>query len=133
MRQNFKKINTKQKSSGLPKQPESALLTAALSKKASVFALFGGMGTYKPFVSPFVQSSLFWLYSPRYPVPFLMSNLSIQHLNPISSASQSCTLPIRTRARNYEGSPTPHQPDKPTSFSYLPASRISPQRAEDFR
>ena len=52
-----------------PKQ-ESALLAAALSKKASVFALFGGQGTnevyfdelqnlydiYKPFVAPFVQT-----------------------------------------------------------------------------
>ena len=53
----------------IPKQ-ESALLAAALSKKASIFALFGGQGTnevyfdelqnlydiYKPFVSPFVQT-----------------------------------------------------------------------------
>jgi len=54
----------------IPEQPESALLTAALSKKASVFALFGGQGTnevyfdelqnlhdiYTPFVAPFVQT-----------------------------------------------------------------------------
>ena len=54
----------------IPKQPESALLAAALSKKASVFALFGGQGTnevyfdelqslyeiYKPFVAPFIQA-----------------------------------------------------------------------------
>ena len=54
----------------IPKQPESALLTAAFSKKASVFALFGGQGTnevyfdelqnlyeiYRPFVASFVQS-----------------------------------------------------------------------------
>ena len=54
----------------IPKQPESALLAAALSKKASVFALFGGQGTnevyfdelqnlyelYTPFVAPFVQA-----------------------------------------------------------------------------
>ena len=53
----------------IPKQ-ESALFAAALSKKASVFALFGGQGTnevyfdelqnlydiYKPFVVPFVQT-----------------------------------------------------------------------------
>ena len=53
----------------IPKQ-ESALLTAVLSKKASIFALFGGQGTnevcfdelqylydiYKPFVDSFVQS-----------------------------------------------------------------------------
>ena len=53
----------------IPKQPGSALLTAALSNKASVFALFGGQGTnevyfdelqnlyeiYNPFVAPFVQ------------------------------------------------------------------------------
>ena len=54
----------------IPKQPESALLTAALSKKASIFALFGGQGTnevyfdelqslydtYTPFVAPFIQT-----------------------------------------------------------------------------
>jgi fatty acid synthase subunit alpha, fungi type len=54
----------------IPKQPESVLLTAALSNKASVFALFGGQGTnevyfdelqnlyeiYNPFVAPFVQT-----------------------------------------------------------------------------
>ena len=54
----------------IPKQPESVLLAAALSKKASIFALFGGQGTnevyfdelqnlydiYKPFVAPFVQA-----------------------------------------------------------------------------
>jgi hypothetical protein len=53
----------------IPKQ-ESALLTAVLSEKASIFALFGGLGTnevyfdelqnlydiYKPFVAPFVQT-----------------------------------------------------------------------------
>ena len=53
----------------IPKQ-ESALLAAVLSKKASIFALFGGQGTnevyfdelqnlydiYKPFVAPFVQT-----------------------------------------------------------------------------
>ena len=52
-----------------PKQ-ESALLAAALSEKASIFALFGGQGTnevyfdklqnlydiYKPFVAPFVRT-----------------------------------------------------------------------------
>ena len=54
----------------IPKQPGSALLAAALSKKASIFALFGGQGTnevyfdelqnlydiYTPFVAPFVQT-----------------------------------------------------------------------------
>ena len=54
----------------IPSQPESALLAAALSKKASIFALFGGQGTnevyfdelqnlydvYTPFVAPFVNS-----------------------------------------------------------------------------
>ena len=53
----------------IPKQ-ESALLATVLSKKASIFALFGGQGTnkvyfdelqnlydiYKPFVAPFVQT-----------------------------------------------------------------------------
>ena len=53
----------------IPKQ-ESALLAAALSKKASVFALFGGQGTnevyfdelqnlydiYKPFMAPFIRT-----------------------------------------------------------------------------
>ncbi|KAF9485144.1 fatty acid synthetase alpha subunit [Pholiota conissans] len=59
-----------QKVSSIPSQPESALLAAATSGKASVFALFGGQGTnevyfdelqslyniYKPFVAPFVQT-----------------------------------------------------------------------------
>jgi fatty acid synthase subunit beta len=54
----------------IPKQPGSALLAAASSKKASIFALFGGQGTnevyfdelqnlyeiYKPFVAPFIQT-----------------------------------------------------------------------------
>ena len=54
----------------IPEQPGSALLAAALSKKASIFALFGGQGTnevyfdelqnlydiYTPFVAPFVQT-----------------------------------------------------------------------------
>ena len=53
----------------IPKQ-ESALLAAALSKKASIFTLFGGQGTnevyfdklqnlyniYKPFVAPFIHT-----------------------------------------------------------------------------
>ncbi|KAF8199703.1 fatty acid synthase [Pholiota molesta] len=59
-----------QKVTSIPSQPESALLAAATSGKASVFALFGGQGTnevyfdelqnlyniYKPFVAPFVQT-----------------------------------------------------------------------------
>jgi hypothetical protein len=59
----------------IPKQPESALLAAALSKKASIYALFEGQGTngvyfdelqslhdtYIPFVVPFVQTA----FNPR--------------------------------------------------------------------
>ncbi|KAF8969171.1 fatty acid synthase [Flammula alnicola] len=59
-----------QKVSPIPSQPESALLSAAISGKASVFALFGGQGTnevyfdelqslydiYTPFVAPFLQT-----------------------------------------------------------------------------
>ena len=59
-----------QQASDIPSQPESALLTAASSGKASIYALFGGQGTnevyfdelqnlydiYKPFVAPFIQS-----------------------------------------------------------------------------
>jgi fatty acid synthase subunit alpha, fungi type len=62
-------LKTRGIEASIPKQ-ESALLAAALSKKASVFALFGGQGTnvvyfdelqnlydvYKPFMAPFVQS-----------------------------------------------------------------------------
>ena len=54
----------------IPRQPESALLTAAASGKASIFALFGGQGTnevyldelqgfydiYKPFVDSYLHS-----------------------------------------------------------------------------
>jgi fatty acid synthase subunit alpha len=52
----------------IPKQPESALLTTAFSKMASIFALFGGQGTvyfdelqnlydiHTPFVASFVQT-----------------------------------------------------------------------------
>ncbi len=59
-----------QQASDIPAQPESALLTAASSGKASIYALFGGQGTnevyfdelqnlydiYKPFVAPFIQT-----------------------------------------------------------------------------
>ena len=64
-------LKTRQVDASIPKQ-ESALqvLADALSKKSSVFALFGGQGTnevyfdelqnlydiYKPFVAPFVQT-----------------------------------------------------------------------------
>ena len=59
-----------QKVSNIPAQPESALLSASVAGKASIFALFGGQGTnevyfdelqnlydtYKPFVAPFVKT-----------------------------------------------------------------------------
>ncbi|EKM78079.1 hypothetical protein AGABI1DRAFT_61049 [Agaricus bisporus var. burnettii JB137-S8] len=59
-------------SSSIPRQPESALLDAAKSGKASIFALFGGQGTnevyfnelqslydiYQPYVTPFLESVL---------------------------------------------------------------------------
>ena len=62
-------LKSREIDASIPKH-ESALFAAALSKKASVFALFGGQGTnevyfdelqnlydiYKPFVAPFVQS-----------------------------------------------------------------------------
>jgi fatty acid synthase subunit beta len=54
----------------VPTQPASALLTAASSGKASIFAIFGGQGTngvyfdklqnlydiYTPFFAPFLQT-----------------------------------------------------------------------------
>lgn len=54
----------------IPRQPESALLNAAVSGKASIFALFGGQGTnevyfdelqtlydiYQPYVAPFLKT-----------------------------------------------------------------------------
>ena len=62
-------LKTREIDVSIPKQ-ESALLATVLSKKASVFALFGGQGTnevyfdelqnlydiYKPFVAPFIQT-----------------------------------------------------------------------------
>lgn len=59
-------------SSSIPRQPESALLDAAKSGKASIFALFGGQGTnevyfnelqslydiYQPYVTPFLEAVL---------------------------------------------------------------------------
>ena len=62
-------LKAREVDASIPKQ-ESALLAAVLSKKASIFALFGGQGTnevyfdelqnlydiYKPFVAPFAQA-----------------------------------------------------------------------------
>ncbi len=58
------------KISSIPRQPDSALLNAAISGKAEIFALFGGQGTnevyfdelqgiydiYRPYVAPFLQT-----------------------------------------------------------------------------
>ena len=62
-------LKVREINASIPKQ-ESALLAAALSKKAPIFALFGGQGTnevyfdelqnlydiYKPYVAPFVRT-----------------------------------------------------------------------------
>ncbi|KAF8907276.1 fatty acid synthase [Gymnopilus junonius] len=59
-----------QQVSNIPSQPQSALLSASVAGKASIFALFGGQGTnevyfdelqnlydtYKPFVAPFIRT-----------------------------------------------------------------------------
>jgi len=63
-------LRQSQYADSIPQQPESALLAASLSGKASTFALFGGQGTnevyfdelqnlydiYTPFVAPFLQT-----------------------------------------------------------------------------
>jgi len=54
--------------SSIPRQPESALLNAAVSGKASIFALFGGQGTNEVYFDEL--QSLFDIYQP-YVLPFL--------------------------------------------------------------
>lgn len=59
-------------SAPIPTQPASALLTAALSGKASIFSLFGGQGTNEVYFQVDELQNLYNIYTP-FVVPFLQT------------------------------------------------------------
>lgn len=73
----------KQKVSGIPRGPVSAVLAAATKGEASLYALFGGQGTNEVYFDEL--QSLFDIYKP-FVAPFVAS-LSINVLQPLAVAS----------------------------------------------
>ena len=72
----------------IPKQ-ESALLAAALSKKASVFALFGGQGTNEVYFDEL--QNLYDIYKPFVPVAPFVQTLTKDILAPLFAVEEAST------------------------------------------